>query len=565
MPPPRAILYPVPLIVWPILQARNCTWHCLAPRLQDGAGSTKTACTRKLIPLLFFTACPNLNDESDKSTVTSVTVTPTTITVAKGKTQQFTVAVSGDNNPAQTVTWSIVETGKAAGTAIDTNGLLTVAAGETLSTLTVKAASTVDTSKSGTATVSVFASAEDIPTVTAVTVSPSTATVAKGGTKTFTAAVTGTNSPAQTVTWSIVETGKAAGTAIDTNGLLTVAAGEPLSTLTVKAASTVDTSKSGTATVTVTVTEPPVTTVTSIAGIRAYLLAASGGLTADDPAPLKVQLHLPHALEGWTALLDEIQNAGRFVALDLSASTISGTEYDPGTANSGKSWIVSLVLPNAATSVKAGSGTNSSFMYFTALTSVSGSAVETIGTYAFRYRDALTTVSFPAATSIGDSAFSNCEALTSVILPAATSIGNYAFNLCEALTSVSLPAATSIGDYAFNLCEALTSVSLPAATSIGNYAFNATDGTALTVTLGSTAPTLGYGMCGYSSTTRTVIVKVPSGATGYGTLPATYSGADSTVNWGNGFRGKGWNGRAFVGGGSFTVINNKITLTIQAE
>jgi len=92
------------------------------------------------------------------------------------------------------------------------------------------------------------------PTVTVVTVNPATANVAKGGTKTFTAAVTGTNSPAQTVTWSIVQTNKNSATTINASGVLNVAAAETLTSLTVKATSTVDTSKSGTATVTITIT-----------------------------------------------------------------------------------------------------------------------------------------------------------------------------------------------------------------------------------------------------------------------------------------------------------------------
>ncbi|GHT62132.1 hypothetical protein FACS1894109_20960 [Spirochaetia bacterium] len=123
-----------------------------------------------------------------------------------------------------------------------------MAADEALTSLTVKAVSTVDASKSGTATVTITGTA----TVTSVTVNPATASVAKGGNTTFTASVIGTNNPAQTVIWSINETGKNAGTTIDTTGKLTVAAGESLTSLTVKATSTVDTTKSGTATVTVT-------------------------------------------------------------------------------------------------------------------------------------------------------------------------------------------------------------------------------------------------------------------------------------------------------------------------
>jgi GH35 family endo-1,4-beta-xylanase len=89
------------------------------------------------------------------------------------------------------------------------------------------------------------------PTVTGVIVSPAAAVVTKGGNQTFTAAVKGTNNPAQTVTWSIVQTNKNSGTAINANGTLTVAAAETLTSLTVKAISTADTSKSGTAVVTI--------------------------------------------------------------------------------------------------------------------------------------------------------------------------------------------------------------------------------------------------------------------------------------------------------------------------
>jgi hypothetical protein len=88
------------------------------------------------------------------------------------------------------------------------------------------------------------------PAVTSVTVSPGTAAVVRGGTAAFTAAVSGTGSPAQTVTWAV--SGGGAGTAITPEGVLTVAAGETEgTTLTVTATSAVDPGKSGAVTVTV--------------------------------------------------------------------------------------------------------------------------------------------------------------------------------------------------------------------------------------------------------------------------------------------------------------------------
>jgi len=194
--------------------------------------------------------------DDDTSTVTDVTVSPATPPAYLGGTVQFNAVVTGTNNPAQTVAWSIVETNKHSGTTISGTGLLTVSLSESLQALTVKATSTADTSKSGQATVTIYPDEESIPTITSVTVEPSTVSVPKGGSYTFEAVVTGTNHPEHTVTWSIVQTNKHAQTNINADGELTVSADEPLSTLTVRATSTVDDTKYGSATVTLTVVPP---------------------------------------------------------------------------------------------------------------------------------------------------------------------------------------------------------------------------------------------------------------------------------------------------------------------
>jgi hypothetical protein len=90
-------------------------------------------------------------------TVDSVTVSAAGY-APKGSTLQFSALVSGTNSPSQTVTWSIETEGKHADTGIDESGLLTVAGAESVTSLTIKAVSTQDTSKSGTKTVQVKAS-----------------------------------------------------------------------------------------------------------------------------------------------------------------------------------------------------------------------------------------------------------------------------------------------------------------------------------------------------------------------------------------------------------------------
>jgi hypothetical protein len=173
---------------------------------------------------------------------------------------------------------------------------------------------------------------------------------------------------------------------------------------------------------------------------------------------------------GWEAILSAIAEADKYVSLDLSACTMDGTEFDPGT-DTGSDKITALILPGTAQSIKAGTSDNPTFKAFTALRSISGTDVKTVGDYAFYYCDSLTSVSLPVAQIIGDWAFRACTSLASVSLPVATSIGDYAFHDCYSLASVSLPVATTIGDRAFSSCYDLTEVSLPVATTIDYYAF----------------------------------------------------------------------------------------------
>jgi hypothetical protein len=204
---------------------------------------------------------------------------------------------------------------------------------------------------------------------------------------------------------------------------------------------------------TVTITFPAAAALNNVSKVGDYLANASGG-TEDNPVSLPVQLNIAN---DWGNLLNAIDTANKKVALDLSGCTMTDTEFDPGTANTGEKNIVSLVLPDAATSIKKGGSIfNSAFGNFAALKSVSGKNVRTVGEYAFSGRTILTTVDFPAVTSIGDGAFRGCW-LTSVDLPAVTTIGNGAFSGCTKLTKVDLPATlTSIGDNPFSSCTSLS-------------------------------------------------------------------------------------------------------------
>ncbi|MEQ2457556.1 InlB B-repeat-containing protein, partial [Flavonifractor hominis] len=104
-------------------------------------------------------------DFADEPVVTKVTVSPATASVQVGTTQQFTAVVEGENEPDQTVTWS-VEGAQSETTAISDTGLLTVAEDETAETLTVRATSVANEEISGTATVTVTAAPVETYTLT---------------------------------------------------------------------------------------------------------------------------------------------------------------------------------------------------------------------------------------------------------------------------------------------------------------------------------------------------------------------------------------------------------------
>lgn len=85
-------------------------------------------------------------------TVTSVTVSPSEITVNKGGSAQFSATVKTENFASQEVNWSLDHTENSS---IDIHGFLTVGENESNPTLTVTATSVLDSQKSNTATVTV--------------------------------------------------------------------------------------------------------------------------------------------------------------------------------------------------------------------------------------------------------------------------------------------------------------------------------------------------------------------------------------------------------------------------
>jgi len=198
----------------------------------------------------------------------SVNISPTSASVPVGTTRQFTATVTGATNTA--VVWTVNDVVNGTGTTgtISNSGFYTAPAVVPSGTVAVKATSLADTQKSATALVTVTGQ----PSIS-VTVNPASTNVQTLATRQFSASVTGTSNTA--VTWQVnnVTGGDAITGTISTSGLYTAPASVPVGTVTVRAVSQADSTRSGTASVTVTL--PPVVVTIGIAPVNASLIVGS--------------------------------------------------------------------------------------------------------------------------------------------------------------------------------------------------------------------------------------------------------------------------------------------------
>ena len=189
-----------------------------------------------------------------------VTLSPATATVAVGSSQQFTATVSGSTNTA--VAWSVSGTGCTGSSCgvVSSAGVYTAPATvPSPAQVYVKATSTAYTNSYRVATVTI------VPLIT-VSVSPSSAELVVGTSQQFSATVTGTTNGQ--VTWSVSGkgcTGLACGGVTSTGFYIAPTKVPNPAEVTVTATSVVDTSKSGSATVTVL---PPVGVTVSPASVQ---------------------------------------------------------------------------------------------------------------------------------------------------------------------------------------------------------------------------------------------------------------------------------------------------------
>jgi hypothetical protein len=243
----------------------------------------------------------------------------------------------------------------------------------------------------------------------------------------------------------------------------------------------------------------------------------------------------------WATINSTVQNAGKYVILDISActavgNTISGTSDTPTNNDfniiQSNQYIKGITLPSTLTSIG-----EAAFQGCTGLTSVTiPDSVTSIMAYAFWECISLTNVTIPGSvTSIMAYAFYECIGLTSVTIgDGVASIGNQAFAYCRGLTSVTIPdSVTTIGWMAFSTCSGLTSVTIPdSVTTIGGTAFGACSSlTAFTVAAGNTAYSAEDGILYNKNKTR--VVAVPGTKSGaFNNLPSTLTSIEEGAFYG---------------------------------
>jgi uncharacterized protein YjdB len=181
-----------------------------------------------------FSWTQSTNCSSTSIAVTGVTVSPATVTLSVGATQQLTPTVAPANATNKTVSYSSNNTGVAT---VNGSGLVTAIASGT-ATITV---TTQDGAKTATAVITVNTSNV---AVTSVSLSPASATLSVGATQQLTPTVLPSNATNKTVSYASNNTGVAT---VNASGLVT-AVSNGTATITV---TTADGNKTSTAAITV--------------------------------------------------------------------------------------------------------------------------------------------------------------------------------------------------------------------------------------------------------------------------------------------------------------------------
>lgn len=176
--------------------------------------------------------------------VQSITVSPSTDSLMQGESIQLTATVVAVGGAPDTVRWHSSDLSNKV--TVDATGKVSVASDATPGDYTITASSTYDTFKRESAVITVTYA----PAVNSVRVSPDTDSLMQGESRQLVATVNAVGGAGATVTWKSSDTDNKV--EVSDTGFVTVAADAVPGNYTITATSTVDSSKVGTATITVT-------------------------------------------------------------------------------------------------------------------------------------------------------------------------------------------------------------------------------------------------------------------------------------------------------------------------
>lgn len=210
---------------------------------------------------------------------TNINVSPSSVTLTPGEDNILTTSFSPSNTTLQTCTWSSSNTSVAT---VNKYGLVrAIAVGNATITATAGDGSGATGTTSVTVTNSVSPGGD--PTVTGVTVSPSSTSldVYNNPTTTLIAVVNGTNNPSQQVTWSVYSASPSGCATVNSSGLVTAV---NVGTAVIRATSVQDTNYYGSCTVTITNSAPVVTSITASVSKTYYVgdIITSSEISVED-------------------------------------------------------------------------------------------------------------------------------------------------------------------------------------------------------------------------------------------------------------------------------------------
>lgn len=193
--------------------------------------------------------------------VQSIAVNPSTDSLMQGESTQLTATVVAVGGAPDTVSWHSSDLSNKV--TVDATGKVSVASDAAPGDYTITASSTYDTGKRQSAVITVTYA----PAVNSVSVSPDTDSLMQGESRQLVATVNAVGGAGATVTWASSDTDHKV--EVSDTGFVTVAPDAMPGNYTITATSTVDSSKVGTATITVT-----------------YAPAVNGVIVTPDPASI---------------------------------------------------------------------------------------------------------------------------------------------------------------------------------------------------------------------------------------------------------------------------------------